>query len=217
MNMFSCPQCGSENTTRCSLGLFDGLGVGHYIWWGVALLLIIIGGGILLIPFVIIELIFLFFRSQKRKGDAKGKIVMKCRRCKHEFMIDNPDAIDSFKAMSFNDKVEAVAAANADIKDDEEIVAEFGAAFAKMSDATLCYNLTITGQALVLSSAENCIRVEKSDIIDLKFTARLGIPGITIKTNEKTWRFMAVGLATSKGKETRQQYLEILPQWLASK
>ncbi len=218
---FSCPKCGCESTSRCSLGMFDGLGTGHYVWWGISLVLIVITRGAFLVMFVVLEFVSLWFRSQTNKRDAKGKWVMKCSRCGTRFMVDNPDPTDWSqdsvvdKVFDYNKHYMMATDSNTVLLDGENMVAGFGLSVFKPSNAAMPYALTVTDRALLLANAEECIRIPKSEITEIKFKYGLGLPGLTVKSHSKTWRFQAYGIIGA-GMERRRQYMELLPSWLKS-
>lgn len=88
-----CPKCGSSDTKRMKLEIFD-----HSVrkLWLMIVIFAVLGVSIhpVILFFAVVAIILMIAVNAARKHHHKNDWVMQCTRCGHQFSVDNPDKIE---------------------------------------------------------------------------------------------------------------------------
>ena len=216
-NMFRCPKCGCDHTTKVPVELLDGVK-------GTWLLLVFCSlFGIALSPFFILVCIGCItvgiILNIVKKIRYRNYWIMQCQRCGNEFSIINPDKADVVsnkksvaesrknenterKREIAREKVECISR-NGMLETGEQLIAEipyFG--FHKNAFANSNGKLKITNKSYICYNDKGSFRIARNAVIQVKKKNYFGfIPtGIQIRATDKRGKYNFVVIPNERDK-----------------
>jgi hypothetical protein len=94
-----CPKCGSDNTQRVKLEVFNK--DVKSLWWMIVVLVVL---GVAIHPIVLLfafaVILLLIIVNMIHKHNNRNHWILQCSRCGYQFTITNPDRIDMINAQN---------------------------------------------------------------------------------------------------------------------
>jgi DNA-directed RNA polymerase subunit M/transcription elongation factor TFIIS len=223
-----CPKCGSDNTQRVKLEVFDENV--KSLWWMIVVLVVL---GVAIHPIVLLfafaVILLLIIVNMIHKHNNRNHWILQCSRCGYQFTITNPDRIDMINAQNEakrekqsrravvyaekNKKTVDALNQNGQLENDEVLLNTVDYFSPHKNSYTLSSQLKITNKALVCFNAKRTLRLPKENVIYIKKkNYALIIPtGIQIcmMENGKKKRYNFVVYA---GKQ-RKEIIKMLNEW----
>lgn len=178
-----CPKCGSDNTQRVKLEVFNK--DVKSLWWMIVVFAVL---GITINPivllFAIIVIILMIIANIIYKHNNRNNWILICSRCGHQFTITNPDKVDIVNAQNKakqekqRQRIEAYAEKNkktiealnqnGKLEEDEILLDTVDYFTPRKYVYVSGWHLKITNKALICFNAKSTFRICKKDIEYIK-------------------------------------------------
>jgi DNA-directed RNA polymerase subunit M/transcription elongation factor TFIIS len=178
-----CPKCGSDNTQRVNLEVFDK--DVKSLWWLVVIFAVLgITINPIILSFVFVDIIVMIIANIKRKHNNRNNWVLQCSRCGHQFTIINPDKVDTINAQNKakqekqRQRIQAYAEKNkktidalnqnGKLEGDEILLNTVDYFTPRKYSYEPAWQLKVTDKTLVCFNAKRTFRVSKENIMYIK-------------------------------------------------
>lgn len=178
-----CPKCGSDDTRKLDMEIFDSNI--KKLWWTVIIFGLL---GITIHPVIMFLVVFAILLTVAvnivKKHSHRNEWVMQCSRCGYQFSVINPDKEESIKTQKVkqdtrqrekwnnytekNKKIIEGLNRNGQLEDDETLLYTVDYFSPHRKCYTSSSRLKITDKSLVCYNEKKCLRISRKDIISIK-------------------------------------------------